>query len=219
MEEKGGANTNNDTKSDSSQVPRCDFCKKNGHLEKNYWNKGKPQCCNCKKYGHLEKDCRLKEDEEQSGIAEEKEEKQKKNYACQSAMVTSKSEVWFVDSGCTTHMPGEKSLFVDMDTSINSLMKMGDGNMVQANGRGTICVQTINGEKYIRYVLYVPDLAQNLLSVGKLVELVYAVHFEDGYCTIYDKKHNNKRQVMKSIKMEKNRIFPIVFEKQKKMLH
>ncbi|XP_026399952.1 uncharacterized protein LOC113295834 [Papaver somniferum] len=33
---KGGANSNNYTKSDSSQVPRCNFCKKNGHLEKNY---------------------------------------------------------------------------------------------------------------------------------------------------------------------------------------
>ncbi|XP_026458702.1 uncharacterized protein LOC113359251 [Papaver somniferum] len=45
---KGGANSNNYTKSDSSQVPRCNFCKKNGHLEKNCWNKGKPQCRNCK---------------------------------------------------------------------------------------------------------------------------------------------------------------------------
>ncbi|XP_026410907.1 uncharacterized protein LOC113306150 [Papaver somniferum] len=69
---KGGANSNNYTKSDSSQVPRCNFCKKNGHLEKNFWNKGKPQCRNCKKYGHLEKDCRYKEDEEQAGRAEEK---------------------------------------------------------------------------------------------------------------------------------------------------
>ncbi|XP_026417180.1 uncharacterized protein LOC113312660 [Papaver somniferum] len=128
---------------------------------------------------------------------------------------SSQSEAWFIDSGCTTHMSSVKSLFVDMDTSINSLVKMGDGNMVQANGRGTICVQTINGAKYIRDVLYVPDLAQNLLSVGQLVELGYAVNFEDGYCTIYDKKHNNKRQVMKSIKMEKNRSFPIIFEKEK----
>ncbi|XP_026400646.1 uncharacterized protein LOC113296563 [Papaver somniferum] len=106
---KGGANSNNYTKSDPFQVPRCNFYKKNGHLEKNCWNKGKPQCRKCKKYGHLEKHCRYKEDEEQTGRAEEKEEKQKMFYACQSAMVTSKSEVWFVDSGCTTHMSGEKA--------------------------------------------------------------------------------------------------------------
>lgn len=81
-------------------------------------------------------------------------------------MVTSKSEVWFVNSGCTTHMSGEKSVFVDMDTSINSLVKMGYGYMVQDNGRGTIYVQTINEEKYIIDVLYVPELAQSLLSVG-----------------------------------------------------
>ncbi|XP_026417131.1 uncharacterized protein LOC113312607 [Papaver somniferum] len=189
---KGGESSNNYQKSDSQQVSKCNFCKKNGHLEKNCWNKGKPQCRNCKKYGYSEEDCRYKGDE-QADRAEEKEEKQNLFYACQSAVETSKSEVWFVDSGCTTHMSGEKSLFVDMDISVNCLVKMGDGNMVQANGRGTICVQTINGEKYIRDVLYVTDLEQNFLSVGQLVKLGYAVHFEDGYCTIYDKKHKNKR--------------------------
>ncbi|XP_026459174.1 uncharacterized protein LOC113359813 [Papaver somniferum] len=55
---KGGANSNKYTKSDSSQAPRCNFCNKNGHLEKNCWNKGKPQCHHCKKYGHLE--CRIR---------------------------------------------------------------------------------------------------------------------------------------------------------------
>jgi hypothetical protein len=32
---------------------RCNICKKNSHVEKDCWFKGKPQCFNCKKFGHL----------------------------------------------------------------------------------------------------------------------------------------------------------------------
>ncbi|XP_026383913.1 uncharacterized protein LOC113279432 [Papaver somniferum] len=179
---KGGANSNKYTKSDSSQVPRCNFCKKNGHLEKNCWNKGNPQCHNCKKYEHSVKDCRYKEDEDQDGRTEEKEDKQILFYACQSA--------WFVDSGCTTHMSGEKSLFVDMDTSINSLVKMGDGNMVQATGRGTIRVQPINGA-----VVYL-EKQQNDHSRDVLFDEGASWNWEEGKIEkstiiVYDEQENS----------------------------
>ncbi|XP_026409021.1 uncharacterized protein LOC113304178 [Papaver somniferum] len=38
---RGGASSNNYKK---GEPPKCNFCKKNGHLEKNCWSKGKPQC-------------------------------------------------------------------------------------------------------------------------------------------------------------------------------
>ncbi|XP_026458839.1 uncharacterized protein LOC113359415 [Papaver somniferum] len=163
---------------------------------KGKWNKGGANSNKYTKSDSQQKDSRYKGDGEQSGRAEGKEEKQKMFCACQSAMETSKSKVWFVDSDCINHMSDEKILFLGMDISINSLVKMGDGNMVQANGRGTIRMKTINGAKYVR-------------------DLEYTVHFEDGYCTIYNKKDKDKRQVMESIKIEKNKSFPIVFEKEK----
>ncbi|RVW83943.1 Retrovirus-related Pol polyprotein from transposon RE1 [Vitis vinifera] len=91
-----------------------------------------------------------------------------------------KNNVWFLDNGCTNHMTD------------------------------TIGIQTKVGTKYIRDVLLVLALEQNLLSVGQLVEHGYKLHFEDNECTIYDKER--RRNLVKKIKMEKNISFPIVFK-------
>ncbi|KAL6347263.1 hypothetical protein AAG906_013699 [Vitis piasezkii] len=122
----------------------------------------------------------------------------------------SKNNVWFLDNGCTNHMIGNKNIFLDMDTTINSQVKMGNGDLVNVKGKDTVGIQTKVGTKYIRDVLLVPALEQNLLSVGQLVEHGYKLHFEDNECTIYDKEH--RRNLVKKIKMEKNRSFPIVFK-------
>ncbi|KAK2966032.1 hypothetical protein RJ640_012291 [Escallonia rubra] len=86
---------------------------------------------------------------------------------------------------------------------------MGNGSIVKAKGKGTIAIQAKEATKYIRDVLLLPDLEQNLLSVGQLVEHGYMVHFEDNGCKIYDKRDGKK--VMANVKMEKSRNFPISF--------
>jgi hypothetical protein len=53
--------------------------------------------------------------------------------------------------------------------------------------------------KYISDVLYVPDIDQNLLSVGQLMEKGSKVMFEDQWCLIKDNLGNNVFKVkMKS---------------------
>ena len=85
-------------------------------------------------------------------------------------------------------MTGNKNIFLDMDTTINSQVKMGNGDLVNVKGKGTVDIQTKVETKYIRDVLLVPALEQNLLSVGQLVEHGYKLHFENNECTIYDKE-------------------------------
>ncbi|XP_028090027.1 uncharacterized protein LOC114290348 [Camellia sinensis] len=55
----------------------------------------------------------------------------------------------------------------------------------------------------------IPDLEQNLLSVGQLMGHGYLVHFEDDFCKNFDK--GGKSQVVAKINMEKNRSFPLIF--------
>ena len=59
-------------------------------------------------------------------------------------------------------MNGNESIFVIIDTSPNFQVKMGNGALVQAKGKGTIFVETKKGTRYISDVLLVPDLEQNL---------------------------------------------------------
>lgn len=52
--------------------------------------------------------------------------------------------------------------------------------------------------------------------MGQIVEHGNSVHFENGGCVIYDKGQNGK--IIKSVKMEKNKSFPLVFNIQQTWL-
>jgi len=74
-------------------------------------------------------------------------------------------------------------------------------------GKGIISVQTKGGTPKLIYdVLYVPNLAQNLLSVGQLLQRGFLVKFEDDCCVISDKKNNT---LVAKIKMTTNKLFPL----------
>uniref|UniRef100_A0A2N9HWE6 Uncharacterized protein n=1 Tax=Fagus sylvatica TaxID=28930 RepID=A0A2N9HWE6_FAGSY len=80
--------------------------------------------------------------------------------------------------------------FVELDRSYSSVVKLGDGKLKKVEGKGTIAVNTNGGNrKFIHDVLYVPSLSQNLPSVGQLLRKGYSLLFDDGECTVYDKKH------------------------------
>lgn len=121
-----------------------------------------------------------------------------------------KNDVWYLDSGCSNHMTRDKSCFVNLDESVKTEVKMGNGAVTRAHGLGTIGVQTKEDTKFIHDVLFVPDLDQSLLSLGQLLEHKYALKFDDNECYIYDKKKSGK-MVMK-IEMQNNRSFLIKFK-------
>ncbi|KAK3000358.1 hypothetical protein RJ639_021395 [Escallonia herrerae] len=159
---------------------------------------------------HLEgkRNCKSK-NFQQASVAEEKEDEGNLFYACQS-VTEHKRDVWFLDSGCSNHMAGNESLFLDMDSTFKSQVKLGNGALVEAKGKGTIGVQTKEGDRFIRDVLLVPDLDQNLFSVGQLLERGYKLDFEGNGCMIYD--NGQPRQLVKKIRMESNRSFPFTLK-------
>ena len=90
---------------------------------------------------------------------------------------------------------------------------MGNGALVQSKGKGIIPVETKKETRYNFEVLLVPDLEQNLLSVGQLVKHRYSIHFEEECCKIFNK--GGRSQVMAKVKEEKNRVFLSLFDMQK----
>ncbi|XP_058217474.1 uncharacterized protein LOC131328556 [Rhododendron vialii] len=110
---------------DEATQPRCGICKRGSHVDKYCWFRGKPQCYNCNKFGHVKKGCRVTNNQ-QANYSEEQEGGGCKFYACQAAS-EQKNDVWFLDSGCSNHMTGDESIFVKIDTSSNSQVKMGNG--------------------------------------------------------------------------------------------
>ena len=205
--EKKSSNNSNEEKGGSSTMVKCKTCDK-FHVGV-CWFKGKPKCYNCNNFGHVQKDCTMQR-QHQANFTEEQDDGDNMFFACQAPTIPKNENVWFVDSGCSNHMTANKSILCDIDNSVCTRVKMGNGDLVQAKGRGTLVVETKKGKRFIREVLLVPELDQNLLSVGQLQENGYPVLFDDDVCTIYEKK--NKNQIVANIKMEKNRSFPISFK-------
>ncbi|RDX58470.1 hypothetical protein CR513_62213, partial [Mucuna pruriens] len=58
--------------------------------------------------------------------------------------------------------------------------------MVQSKGKGTVMLETKKGTKFIKDFLLVPNLKENLPSIGQMLEKGCALHFKGDICTIYD---------------------------------
>ncbi|XP_048139602.1 uncharacterized protein LOC125316165 [Rhodamnia argentea] len=84
-------------------------------------------------------------------------------------------ESWLVDSGCTNHMTSDEKLFIDLDKSLKSGVRIGNGEYLEVKGKGIVAIESCLGTKLVSDVMYVPEIDQNLLSVGQLVEKGFKV--------------------------------------------
>ena len=173
------------------------------------WFKGKPKCHKCDRFGHLAKDCRSKI-VPAANYANEVEEEGTMFYACHSASVVKNSSVWYVDSACSNHMTGHESLLIEVNRNVTAKVKMGTGDLVQAVGKGTLVIDTKHGKRYIKEVMLVPGLDENLLSVGQMVEHGYFLVFGDYLVDIFDDK--TFENLLARVQMTSNRCFPMTLE-------
>ena len=74
------------------------------------------ECYKCQNFGHIARDCRLENPlEESSKPQNEQKWKKKENDNCALAFKAQKNkDVWYVDSGCSTHMTGDRNKFVSL---------------------------------------------------------------------------------------------------------
>ena len=85
-------------------------------------------------------------------------------------------------------------------------VKLGDGKEVQVERKGTIAIETSQGNvKLIHKAQYVPTLTHNLLGVGQLLSSGYSVMFEGETCIIKDK---NTRVQLANVQILRNIMFP-----------
>ncbi|KAL4347404.1 hypothetical protein GQ457_17G002840 [Hibiscus cannabinus] len=111
-------------------------------------------------------------------------------YARQAFTSNGSKDKWLIDSGCTSHMTNDSSIFNKLDSSTKVPVRMGNGVMVKSTGKGTIVVQIKKCTRYINDVLLVPDLNESLLNVAQMVRNGYSLVFENNHCTIMDLEKN-----------------------------
>jgi len=84
-----------------------------------------------------------------------------------------------IDSGYTNHMTNNRDLLKELVRTAIFKVKIRNGDYIDVKGKGIVVLNNLFGLKYISDVFYVPDIDQNLLSVGQLMEKGFKVLFED----------------------------------------
>ncbi|XP_022872460.1 uncharacterized protein LOC111391466 [Olea europaea var. sylvestris] len=158
------------------------------HCSKWCWYRPGVQCRACKQFENVQKVCKnLKEKQPQqhAQAAENLQQDQQGEHLFTATNHKMYSDIgtWLLDSGCTHHMASDSSIFVELDNTYKSKVKMGNGENVKVEEIGVIAVQT---------------------PIGQLVEKNYTLIIKDSGCTILD---GNGNELM-TVEM-KQRSFPL----------
>ncbi|XP_050378492.1 uncharacterized protein LOC126795774 [Argentina anserina] len=101
------------------------------------------------------------------------------------ALSARQEDTWYIDSGCSRHMCGNKHWFSDLEESgVTGAVTFGDGKKAKIRGKGSIRSQDLN---CLNNVLYVEGLSNNLISVSQLVDEYEDVWFNKRRCVVFDK--------------------------------
>lgn len=94
-------------------------------------------------------------------------------------------EEWYIDSGATTHICNNRSLFNKLEESTYKRVVIANNEQVEIKGTGEVELELEDGSDIkIRNVNYVPSLCTNLLSVCQITKDGKKVKFEKGLCKI-----------------------------------
>ncbi|KAG8492422.1 hypothetical protein CXB51_009695 [Gossypium anomalum] len=83
-------------------------------------------------------------------------------------------------------MSPDETIFKTLDRSCKTRVKIGNGQLIKAEGKGDVQICTATGGKIIKDVLLVPEIDRNLLSISQLLEKGYSVLFKGQECQITD---------------------------------
>ena len=106
--------------------------------------------------------------------------------------------VWFLDSGASFHMTGDKDLFADLDEKdLGVHIEMGDDGRYSATGIGTISFERESGKPFVlKEVMHVPGLKKNLISMSMLEDKGYDVVFSKGKAFLRSKATGETQRIV-----------------------
>ena len=82
---------------------------------------------------------------------------------------------WYVDSGCSRHMTGERSLLTKFEGGKKGYVNFAGEKGGNITGQGNVT----NGKITLEKVYYVEQLEHNLMSVSQICDKGHSVHFTD----------------------------------------
>lgn len=150
------------------------------------------ECFFCKKKGHMKKECRKYKAWKEKSEKANKATADKDNLCFNTDNKGYFRELWYIDSGATSHMTNNREFFNEIFTNIEDKIIVANGKEANVKGIGSGKVICYNGniKKTItlKNALYIPDLHTNLISVKKITENGFTVEFKEKACNILEDK-------------------------------
>nr|GFC31426.1 integrase, catalytic region, zinc finger, CCHC-type, peptidase aspartic, catalytic [Tanacetum cinerariifolium] len=88
--------------------------------------------------------------------------------------------LWIIDSGCTKHMTGNRSLLTNFVEKFIEMVHFGNNDFAVIAGYGDVVI----GSMTIKKVYYVEGLGHNLFSVGQFYDKGLEVSFRKSTCFV-----------------------------------
>ncbi|GAV82103.1 hypothetical protein CFOL_v3_25556, partial [Cephalotus follicularis] len=93
----------------------------------------------------------------------------------------SKDSNWYMDSGCSNHMTGDKDQFIFLKPKDGGNVTFGNNSKEEIEGIGTISNKS---STTIENICYVSGLKHNLLSISQLCDKDFRVILESTHCVV-----------------------------------
>ncbi|KAG8237677.1 hypothetical protein J437_LFUL015555 [Ladona fulva] len=158
------------------------------------------RCFRCYKAGHKAVDCKNGKVSHHQSNAKLVEDNADDNYAAFDVKPSIAEEAdhvcddgrgrntWILDSGCISHLFGEKDNFQWMDSSSQGNLSLANLSSMSVKGKGTVRIVAVNenDRRLVEFkdTLYVPDLRNNLVSVSKITDKGYSITFKEDFAVV-----------------------------------
>ncbi|KAI3523596.1 hypothetical protein L1887_01838 [Cichorium endivia] len=210
------------------------YQKDGGGGTSNSQDKSKVQCYNCQEYGHYAAECtnprrernqennliRDYDDNEpalllasivdggETGEVYLNEEKVFPELRTRENKVKG-SSTWYLDTGASNHMTGDKGKFRELNETVQGYVKFGNESRVRIEGKGSIVFQCKNGDhRKLDDVYYIPDLCSNIISLGQLAEGGDEIRIKDPFLWV----HDAAGKLLMKVRRSPNRLYKIELE-------
>ncbi|PNX80846.1 copia-type polyprotein [Trifolium pratense] len=164
------------------------------------------ECYKCHKLGHYQSECpSWGEQDPNVNYAEFNEHEEVLLMTKQDATIQAKIEVWYLDSGCSNHMIGNKEWLFNFDDAFRESVKLGDDSKMHVMGKGKLKLYIGGITQVMSEVYYLSGLKNNLLSIGQLQQKNLTIVFKNDTCKVF----HEERGLIMSTQMSANRMYVI----------
>jgi len=168
------------------------------------------ECYRCHKLGHFQYECPTVSKEANYVELNNKEEILLMSHV--ELYGNNQEDAWFLDSGCSNHMCGNKDMFCELNEEFRQPVKLGNNTRMTVLGKGKIKLFLDGMQHMVTDVFYVHELKNNLLSIGQLQEKGLTILIKSGTCKIY----HSVRGLIIQTRMTVNRMFVLIAKAQVK---